>query len=188
MSLERVIEKLKRAKCDTFLDKKNVDVNIKICEMQIKIIDKQINNKNKPSIMKQYIKDFKKFTLNEQKLDYRKGNVEAAAQMFIKALKGLGTDEEGAATAIKMLENADDFNNFNKYLKDTTEYDFKEWFEGDFTTKEKQPIQSFIQNHSPEANIILNHLKAIGAPQKGISVAPPPVEYSNMGPFTGVSR
>jgi hypothetical protein len=125
--------------------------------------------------MKTYIKNFNSFVLNEQNASVA-NNIEAAAQLFIKALKGLGTDEEGAVAAIEMLENADDFNNFNKYLKDTTKYDFKEWFEGDFTTQSKEPGLAFIQNHSPEANAILNHLKAIGAPQEGIVVRKPPEE------------
>ena len=41
MSLEQVIEKLKKVGGTTKVDKINVDINIKICEMQIKIRDKK---------------------------------------------------------------------------------------------------------------------------------------------------
>ena len=40
MSLEKVIQKLKKIKCTSKQEKENVDINIKICEMQIKIRDK----------------------------------------------------------------------------------------------------------------------------------------------------
>lgn len=40
MRLEELIEKLKEAKCKTQEEKKNIAINIKICEMQIKIINK----------------------------------------------------------------------------------------------------------------------------------------------------
>jgi len=40
MYLEKLIKKLKESPCLTREDKKNVDINIKICEMQIKIRDK----------------------------------------------------------------------------------------------------------------------------------------------------
>ena len=40
MSLEKLIQKLKQVKCVSKQDKKNVDINIAICEMQIKIRDK----------------------------------------------------------------------------------------------------------------------------------------------------
>ena len=44
MYLEKVIQKLNQAKCKTREEKKNVDINIKICEMQIKILDRQKKN------------------------------------------------------------------------------------------------------------------------------------------------
>jgi len=44
MQLEKLIKKLKGVKCTTKEEKKNVNINIKICEMQIKICDK-INRK-----------------------------------------------------------------------------------------------------------------------------------------------
>ena len=40
MRLEELIKKLKEIKCKTQEEKKNITINIKICEMQIKIIDK----------------------------------------------------------------------------------------------------------------------------------------------------
>jgi len=40
MYLEKLIRKLKQAKCSTNQDKKNVDINIKLSEMQIKIRDR----------------------------------------------------------------------------------------------------------------------------------------------------
>ena len=40
MSLENVIQNLKKIKCNSKQKSKNVDINIKICEMQIKIRDK----------------------------------------------------------------------------------------------------------------------------------------------------
>lgn len=43
MNLEKVILKLKRVRYNTLTEKNNVDANIKICEMQIKIRDKKIN-------------------------------------------------------------------------------------------------------------------------------------------------
>ena len=39
MSLEQVIEKLKRVECGTKEERINVDINIKLCKMQIKIRD-----------------------------------------------------------------------------------------------------------------------------------------------------
>jgi hypothetical protein len=43
MYLEKLIEKLEKARkvCRTNIEKKNVEINIKICEMQIKIRDKR---------------------------------------------------------------------------------------------------------------------------------------------------
>jgi len=40
MYLEKLIHKLKTAPCTTREEKENVNTNIKICEMQIKIRDK----------------------------------------------------------------------------------------------------------------------------------------------------
>ena len=40
MYLEKLIQKLKEAECTTPHQKKNVAINIAICEMQIKIRDK----------------------------------------------------------------------------------------------------------------------------------------------------
>ena len=37
---EEAIEKLKEVKCKTQEEKKNITINIKICEMQIKIRDR----------------------------------------------------------------------------------------------------------------------------------------------------
>jgi len=48
MYLEKLIKELKRAKCYSKWEKVNVDINIKICEMQIKIRDKYL----KPSLKK----------------------------------------------------------------------------------------------------------------------------------------
>ena len=42
MYLEKLLKKLKAAKCFTKEEKKNVAINIKICEMQIKIRDKHL--------------------------------------------------------------------------------------------------------------------------------------------------
>jgi len=39
MSLEHLIEKLKKVSCTTKVQRENVNINIKICEMQIKIRD-----------------------------------------------------------------------------------------------------------------------------------------------------
>jgi len=44
MYLEKLIQKLKLAKCKTREEKLNVDINIKICKMQIKIRDRQKKN------------------------------------------------------------------------------------------------------------------------------------------------
>lgn len=41
MYLEKLIKKLKEAPCMTDEDRKNVAINIKICEMQIKIRDER---------------------------------------------------------------------------------------------------------------------------------------------------
>ena len=40
MRLEELIKKLKEIKCKTQEEKKNITINIKICEMQIKIRDR----------------------------------------------------------------------------------------------------------------------------------------------------
>tara|TARA_R110000824_G_scaffold70760_2_gene181467 strand:- start:742 stop:894 length:153 start_codon:yes stop_codon:yes gene_type:complete len=40
MSLEKVIQKLKISECNTPEERENVNINISVCEMQIKIIDK----------------------------------------------------------------------------------------------------------------------------------------------------
>ena len=40
MYLEKVINKLKKVECVTRQQKENIDTNIKICEMQIKICNK----------------------------------------------------------------------------------------------------------------------------------------------------
>ena len=40
MYLEKLIKKLKEVQCTTSIDRKNVDINIKLCEMQIAIRDK----------------------------------------------------------------------------------------------------------------------------------------------------
>jgi hypothetical protein len=42
MYLEKLILKLKKAKCLTPQEKRNVNINIKLCEMQIRIRDKNI--------------------------------------------------------------------------------------------------------------------------------------------------
>jgi len=39
MYLEKLIQKLKQVNCTTHKEKKNVGINIKLCEMQIKIRD-----------------------------------------------------------------------------------------------------------------------------------------------------
>ena len=44
MHLEKLIKKLKEASCMTAKDKKNVAINIAICEMQIKIRDERVKN------------------------------------------------------------------------------------------------------------------------------------------------
>ncbi len=41
MSLERVIEKLQQVKCTRKEERINVGINIKLCEMQIKIRDQK---------------------------------------------------------------------------------------------------------------------------------------------------
>ena len=41
MSLEQVIEKLKRVDSTTKEERINIDINIKLCKMQIKIRDKK---------------------------------------------------------------------------------------------------------------------------------------------------
>jgi len=46
MELKNLIKKLREVKDCSAEERKNVDLNIKICEMQIKIID-GINKKNK---------------------------------------------------------------------------------------------------------------------------------------------
>ena len=43
--LEEVIKNLKKVKCTINVERENIDINIKICEMQIKIIEK--NGKNR---------------------------------------------------------------------------------------------------------------------------------------------
>ena len=47
MLLQKLIKKLKESNCTTPEDKKNVYTNIKICEMQIKIIEKLQRKINK---------------------------------------------------------------------------------------------------------------------------------------------
>ena len=47
MCLEKVIKKLNCAPCATFTEKKNVAINIKICEMQIKIRDEEFKRNKK---------------------------------------------------------------------------------------------------------------------------------------------
>jgi len=44
LHLEKLIKKLKEAPCMTAKDKKNVAINIAICEMQIKIRDERAKN------------------------------------------------------------------------------------------------------------------------------------------------
>jgi len=46
MQLEKVIKKLKGAKCNTQEERENININIKICEMQIKILNR-FNKKDK---------------------------------------------------------------------------------------------------------------------------------------------
>ena len=46
MYLEKLIQKLKEVKCTTQGEKKNVNTNIKICEMQIPIRDKFLKKIN----------------------------------------------------------------------------------------------------------------------------------------------
>jgi len=47
LPLKKLILKLKQANCITPMDKKNVDINIKVCEMQLEIIEKNKRNKLK---------------------------------------------------------------------------------------------------------------------------------------------
>ncbi len=47
MRIEKLIDKLIKARsnCSTIQSKKNIDINIAICKMQIKIIEKYTNKK-----------------------------------------------------------------------------------------------------------------------------------------------
>ena len=45
MQLEDVIKQLKKVKCTNSSEKKNIDLNIKLCGMQIAIRDKLKNRK-----------------------------------------------------------------------------------------------------------------------------------------------
>ena len=46
MCLGKLIKKLKEAKCNTAEERQNIYTNIKICEMQLKIVEK-LNKKKK---------------------------------------------------------------------------------------------------------------------------------------------
>jgi len=47
MYLQKLIQKLKEVKCNTAEERKNIFTNIKICEMQLPIIDKFLNKNKK---------------------------------------------------------------------------------------------------------------------------------------------
>jgi hypothetical protein len=49
MYLEKLIQKLQKATCLHGWQRKNVDINIKICKMQIKIRNKDDDRRNKIS-------------------------------------------------------------------------------------------------------------------------------------------
>jgi len=68
-----------------------------------------------------------KSALNEQ------FNADNVANIWIQALKGVGTDEAKAWTAISSINSTQDFDAFDQAVKAKTGDDVKTWFLGDFS-------------------------------------------------------
>jgi hypothetical protein len=84
-----------------------------------------------------------------------------AGQKFLKAAKGVGTDEKGMLDAIRSLKSKNDFIAFNNWLKDNSGEDFKNWIYSEFSAEEE------LITISTERNDMIQHLKKIGVKKTG---------------------